>query len=165
MAASNTAPALAAGAASPAARRPLDRLRRLAGIALTLPALGAIGLSTLLPILHTVWLSLNGPNTALRGTPDFKGLANYGRIIKSLDFQRALWQTLGLGKLGSDGTLDIRLMNGSPAGQHVLELPLKPVGAYAAAWDVAHAQLLIATRNADGAPDFWLARLALERPQ
>jgi multiple sugar transport system permease protein len=74
----------------------LDRLRKLAGVALTLPALVAIGLTTLFPILHTVWLSLNGPNTALRGEVDFKGLANYGRIINSIDFQKALWQTLGL---------------------------------------------------------------------
>ena len=71
-------------------------MRKLAGVALTLPALIAIGLTTLFPILHTVWLSLNGPNTALRGTPDFKGLSNYGKILRSLDFQRALTQTTGL---------------------------------------------------------------------
>jgi multiple sugar transport system permease protein len=75
--------------------RPLDRLRRLAGVALTMPALIAVALTTLFPILHTLWLSLNGPNTALRGEIDFKGLANYGRIIRSIDFQKALWQTLG----------------------------------------------------------------------
>lgn len=88
----NTAPASSAGAAP---SRPLDRLRKLAGVGLTLPALIAISLTTLFPILHTVWLSLNGPNTALRGEVDFKGLANYGRIIKSTDFQKALWQTMG----------------------------------------------------------------------
>jgi multiple sugar transport system permease protein len=92
----DTAPALAAGAPRPKADRSTGRRRKLTGLALTLPALVAIGLTTLFPILHTVWLSLNGPNTALRGTPDFKGLANYGRIIKSLDFQRALTQTIGL---------------------------------------------------------------------
>ena len=73
----------------------MNHVRKLAGVALTLPALIAIGLTTLFPILHTIWLSLNGPNTALRGTPDFKGLANYGRILKSIDFQKALWQTMG----------------------------------------------------------------------
>jgi multiple sugar transport system permease protein len=73
----------------------IGRLRRLAGVGLTLPSLVAIGLTTMFPIVHTLWLSLNGPNTALRGTPDFKGLANYGRILKSVDFQKALWQTLG----------------------------------------------------------------------
>jgi len=91
--ATNKAPAQVAGASPPG--RPIDRLRKLAGIGLTLPALIAISLTTLFPILHTVWLSLNGPNTALRGEPDFKGLANYGRILKSIDFQKALWQTLG----------------------------------------------------------------------
>lgn len=70
-------------------------MRKLAGVGLTLPALLIIGLTTLFPILHTVWLSLNGDKTVLRGTPDFKGLANYGRIIKSIDFQKALGQTLG----------------------------------------------------------------------
>src|SRR5262245_51715887 len=92
----NEAPAQAAGAKASAIARPIDRMRKLSGVALTLPALIAIGLTTLFPILHTVWLSLNGPNTALKGTPDFKGLANYGRIMKSLDFQRALTQTTGL---------------------------------------------------------------------
>ena len=89
----NRAPARVAGASPPG--RPIDHLRSLAGVGLTLPALVAISLTTVFPILHTVWLSLNGPNTALRGEPDFKGLANYGRILRSIDFQKALWQTLG----------------------------------------------------------------------
>jgi multiple sugar transport system permease protein len=87
------APAQAAGAAP--ARAWIGGLRKLAGVGLTLPALLAIGLTTLFPILHTLWLSLNGPDTALRGSPDFRGLANYGRILRSIDFQKALWQTLG----------------------------------------------------------------------
>lgn len=93
MSSTTTVPAPAGTTSAP--RRPIDRLRRLAGVGLTLPALVAIGLTTLFPILHTVWLSLNGQNTALKGTPDFKGLANYGRILKSVDFQKALWQTMG----------------------------------------------------------------------
>ena len=93
MTTSDEAPARAAGAGL--SRGSIGRLRKLAGVGLTLPALIAIGLTTLFPILHTLWLSLNGPNTALRGTPDFKGLSNYGRILKSIDFQKALWQTLG----------------------------------------------------------------------
>ena len=93
MTTSDEAPARAAGASL--SRGSIGRLRKLAGVGLTLPALIAIGLTTLFPILHTLWLSLNGPNTALRGTPDFKGLSNYGRILKSIDFQKALWQTLG----------------------------------------------------------------------
>src|SRR5258708_18777890 len=43
-------------------------------------------------------------------------------------------QILGLGRAGSNGALDIRLMDGAPAGQHVLELPLRPSAAYATAW-------------------------------
>jgi multiple sugar transport system permease protein len=46
------------------------------------------------PIAWTVWLSLNGPQTAMRGTPDFQGLDNYTRIAGSSEFQAALWQTL-----------------------------------------------------------------------
>ncbi len=44
----------------------------------------------LYPIGWTVWLSLNGPNTAMRGTVDFRGLGNYGRIAGSAEFQTAL---------------------------------------------------------------------------
>lgn len=50
----------------------------------------------LYPVAWTVWLSLNGPDTALRGTPDLRGFANYARIAGSGEFQTALWQTLGL---------------------------------------------------------------------
>lgn len=85
-----------AGTSLPSASQSPPRKRTLVGIALTLPALMAVGLTTLFPMLHTVWLSLNGPSAALRGSPDFRGLANYWRILRSPDFQRALWQTLGL---------------------------------------------------------------------
>jgi multiple sugar transport system permease protein len=87
------APAPAAGARfSPASR--IDRKRPLTGIALTLPALIVLGVTMLYPVAWTMWLSLNGPDTAMRGTPDFKGLSNYARIAGSSEFQAALWQTL-----------------------------------------------------------------------
>jgi multiple sugar transport system permease protein len=70
-------------------------LRKLAGVGLTFPALVAVGLTTLFPIVHTVWISLQGKDAAMSGKTDFRGLANYGRILKSVDFQKALWQTLG----------------------------------------------------------------------
>ena len=73
-----------------------NRRHRLAGVGLTLPALLALGLTMVYPLLWTIWLSLNGPNTALRGAPDFKGLGNYARIASSGEFQQALWQTAGL---------------------------------------------------------------------
>lgn len=63
---------------------------------LTLPALLALAATMLYPVAWTVWLSLNGPNTAMRGTPDFKGFGNYTRIAGAPEFQTALIQTLGL---------------------------------------------------------------------
>ena len=73
-----------------------DRRRSLAGILLTLPALITLAITMVYPVGWTVWLSLNGPSTALSGTPDFKGLGNYVRIAGSPEFQAALWQTLGI---------------------------------------------------------------------
>jgi multiple sugar transport system permease protein len=72
------------------------RRRSVTGLALTLPALFVIAVTMLYPIAWTVWLSVNGPNTALRGIPDFVGLANYLRIAGNMDFQAALWQTMGI---------------------------------------------------------------------
>jgi hypothetical protein len=68
-------------------------------------------------------------------------------------------QIVGLGRLGSDGLLDLRLMNGPPAGQHLVQLPVKPPAAYAAVWDVPRARVLIATQTTDNVPEFWLVRL------
>jgi multiple sugar transport system permease protein len=73
-----------------------DRRRVLTGIALTVPALLALVATMLYPVAWTFWLSLNGPNTAMRGTPDFRGLDNYVRIAGAGEFQTALWQTLGI---------------------------------------------------------------------
>ena len=61
---------------------------------LTLPALIALAATMVYPVAWTVWLSLNGPNTAMSGAPDFKGLGNYMRIAHSSEFHAALWQTL-----------------------------------------------------------------------
>ena len=54
----------------------------------------ALAVTMVYPVAWTVWLSINGPNTALTGTPDFKGLGNYARIAGSAEFRTALWQTL-----------------------------------------------------------------------
>jgi multiple sugar transport system permease protein len=75
----------------PNARRKLSL-----GLALIGPALVTLGLTLLYPIGWTVWLSLNSNRTALQGTPDFVGLANYIRIALNPDFETALTQTLGL---------------------------------------------------------------------
>ena len=68
--------------------------RSLIGLALTLPALAALAVTMVYPVAWTVWLSLNGPGTALSGEPDFRGLGNYARIAGSSEFRAALWQTL-----------------------------------------------------------------------
>ena len=53
----------------------------------------------LYPIAWTVWLSLNGPETALSGRPTFNGLGNYVRIAGNARFPgRALadaWHRAG----------------------------------------------------------------------
>jgi ABC-type sugar transport system permease subunit len=61
-----------------------------------LPALITLGVTVVYPVAWTLWLSLNGPDTALRGTPDFRGLDNYLRIGGSSEFRAALVNTLGL---------------------------------------------------------------------
>jgi len=66
------------------------------GLALTAPALVTLAVTMLYPIGWTIWLSLNSNKTALRGVPDFVGLANYVKITSNLDFRIALGQTLGL---------------------------------------------------------------------
>jgi hypothetical protein len=70
-------------------------------------------------------------------------------------------QLLGLGRQGPDGALEMRLLSGN-GGQHLVNLGLRPSASYAASWDLAHAQVIIANRAADGTVDFWLARLGLE---
>jgi len=67
-----------------------------AGLWLTLPAMAALCVTVLYPVAWTLWLSLNGPDTALSGAPDFRGLQNYLRVAGSSDFQAALVNTLGL---------------------------------------------------------------------
>ncbi len=85
------APAITAG---PCSVDRSDRRRFLAGLALTAPALIALAATMVYPVAWTIWLSFNGPNTALTGAPDFKGLDNYVRIAGSTEFRAALWQTL-----------------------------------------------------------------------
>jgi hypothetical protein len=50
---------------------------------------------------------------------------------------------------------------GTP-GQDVVQVPLKPSSTYAALWDLAHAQMLISSRNVAGGNDYWLVRLGVE---
>jgi hypothetical protein len=72
-------------------------------------------------------------------------------------------QLVGLGRPGPDSPLSLRWLSASGAavGQ-LLELPLKPGGAFAATLDVPRARVLIATRSSAGGIDYWLAQLGLE---
>jgi multiple sugar transport system permease protein len=72
----------------------LDARRHFTGIALTAPALIALAVTMLYPVGWTLWLSLNGPEMAFTGRPDFRGLDHYVRIGGSGEFLTALWQTL-----------------------------------------------------------------------
>ena len=88
-------------------------------------------------------------------------------VLRDTDLDTATWredgQVLGLTRTGADAPLDIRLAGDSSGGsQQLLQLPLKPSGAYAAMWDLSHARLLVAGRNQDGGLDYWLARLGFE---
>ncbi len=73
----------------------------LTGVLLTLPALAALAATMLYPIAWTVWLSLNGKNYALTGTPDFVGLANYLRILGQRGFPRRRSSTRSASSLAS----------------------------------------------------------------
>jgi multiple sugar transport system permease protein len=103
------------------------------GVALTAPAIAALSLTMLYPIGWTIWLSFNGPRTALRGTPDFVGLHNYVKILLNPDFRTALVQTLGLtaasfaleAAIGLPVALCLnRGLAGTKAFQAVVSLPL-----------------------------------------
>jgi hypothetical protein len=72
-------------------------------------------------------------------------------------------QMLGLGRAGPDAPLAIRVLSRSGTrSQDLVQLPLKAGRQYAATWDLPHAQLLVTSRGATTANDFWLVRLGLE---
>jgi multiple sugar transport system permease protein len=170
----SAAPAVAdAGAATPRVYRP----RLATGLLLTAPALLILGATMLYPMLWTLWLSLNGPQTAMRGTVDFRGLSNYTRIAASSDFQQALAQTLGLtaasflleALIGIAVALALhRGLRGSKAFRAIVALPLMVapvVGALAWRFIFADGYGLIdsaLTALGGGGPlwfaDVWLAR-------
>jgi hypothetical protein len=72
-------------------------------------------------------------------------------------------QLLGLWRAGPDAPLGVRLL--STVGtqtQNVVQFPLKPGSAYAALWDLAHAQVLVSSRNQANGNDYWLVDLAVD---
>lgn len=84
------------------------------------------------------------------------------------ELELATWRedglVLGLSRTGVDAPINIRLLDGGGGGggQQLLQLPLKPAGAYAAVWDVRRARMLLASRNQENGLDYWLVRLGFE---
>lgn len=89
-------------------------------------------------------------------------------LIGDTDVDLAVWradgQMVGLGRVGSDGSLDVRLLGSGGSSERVLELPVKPGSSipYAASWDPARARLLVASPTSSGTIEFWLAMLGSE---
>jgi PEGA domain-containing protein len=74
-------------------------------------------------------------------------------------------QVLGLWRGAADSPLHVRLSDGrGGADRDLLSLPLQAGAHYAASWDLAHAEVLVATRaqTGGGSTQFWLVRLGLE---
>ena len=71
-------------------------------------------------------------------------------------------QLLVVGRPAPDGPLSIRLMDPVGGSQHLVDMPLKAPGRYAAVWDLSRATVLIAAQNAGGALEFSLVRLGAE---
>ncbi|WP_217376185.1 carbohydrate ABC transporter permease [Paenarthrobacter ureafaciens] len=72
------------------------RRRSITGILLTAPAIAALAVTVLFPLLWTVSLSFQRFSVAARGpAPTFAGLDNYTKVLGSPEFQNALLQTLG----------------------------------------------------------------------
>ncbi|MBV9132840.1 MAG: PEGA domain-containing protein [Chloroflexi bacterium] len=74
-------------------------------------------------------------------------------------------ELLGLWRPTADSPIHVRQTDASAsgAGTDLVELPMQAGGEYAAAWDLARARLLVATRTSAGdAIEFWLARLGAE---
>jgi PEGA domain-containing protein len=72
-------------------------------------------------------------------------------------------QVLGLWRGTTDNPLQIRLADAATGNlQKLVELPMQALSQYAATWDLAHAELLVASRPSSGTTEFWLARLGLD---
>lgn len=84
------------GGPSGARRSSVTRRRATTGVLLTAPALAALAVTVLFPLLWTVSLSFQRFSIAAHGpAPTFAGVDNYTKILGSPEFQNALFQTLG----------------------------------------------------------------------
>jgi Tol biopolymer transport system component len=71
-------------------------------------------------------------------------------------------QLLGLWRPGPDAPLGIRLLvQAGERSQDLVQLPFKPGAVYGSSWDLSHAELLVGSRNAAAANDYWLVRLGV----
>jgi multiple sugar transport system permease protein len=155
----------------------VSRRRKLTGLAMTMPASVVLTITMLFPIGYTLWLSFNSSTTALRGTPDFVGLANYLRIAASRDFQIALSQTLGFVAaaavleciLGLAIALALhRILKGAAIFRAIVSLPLMVapvVGALAWRFIFADGYGMIDTvaQHLGGEGPLWFANIWLAR--
>lgn len=144
---------------------------------MTMPASVVLAATMLFPIGYSLWLSFNSSTTALRGTPDFVGLANYLRIAASQDFQIALSQTLGFvvaaavleSALGLAIALALhRILRGAAFFRAVISLPLMVapvVGALAWRFIFADGYGMIDTvvQHLGGEGPLWFANVWLAR--
>jgi multiple sugar transport system permease protein len=74
----------------------INRRRSVTGILLTAPAVTALAVTVLFPLLWTASLSFQRFGVDARGpAPTFAGVDNYTRVLSSPEFQNALLQTLG----------------------------------------------------------------------
>lgn len=144
---------------------------------MTMPASVVLAATMLFPIGYSLWLSFNSSTTALRGTPDFVGLANYLRIAASQDFQIALSQTLSFvvaaavleSALGLAIALALhRILRGAAFFRAVISLPLMVapvVGALAWRFIFADGYGMIDTvvQHLGGEGPLWFANVWLAR--
>jgi hypothetical protein len=85
------------------------------------------------------------------------------RLLAETDAQAVAWredgQLLALSR-GRENTLAVVMIDAAGREERLLELAGRSSDAYAAEWDIPHAQLLLAAANG-GEVEYWLARFAL----
>ena len=88
------------------------------------------------------------------------------RALGDTSVELAAWrddgQLLGIGRAAADAPLSLRLLRSAADQQPLVELPLKPPGAYAVAWDLGRARLLLMAPSETGGTAFWLATFGTE---
>ncbi|MGI9148530.1 MAG: PEGA domain-containing protein [Chloroflexota bacterium] len=89
--------------------------------------------------------------------------------VGDTDMDFAAWredgQVVGLGRVGANHILAVRLLDGSASTQASFELPLSPGSNYSAVWDLPRARLLLASPTSSGGVDYWVAMFGLEGEQ